>query len=71
MLSDWSRMIRKNWVIPAGSSSAEASNRVSTDPLMADSGVLSSWLTMPRNSANAKRSWLFRVRRVCRSALSL
>ena len=54
MLSDWSRMIRKNWVISAGSRSEAASSRVSTDPLMAAKGVLSSWLTMPRNSARSR-----------------
>ena len=40
MFSDWSRMIRKNWVISAGSSSEAASSRVSADPLMEVSGVL-------------------------------
>ena len=43
MLSDWSRMILKNWVISAESSSEAASSRVSTDPLMAARGVRSSW----------------------------
>ena len=54
MFSDWSRMIRKNWVISAGSSSEAASSRVSADPLMEVSGVRSSWLTMPRNSARSR-----------------
>ena len=54
MLSDWSRMILKNWVISAESSSEAASSRVSTDPLMAARGVRSSWLTMPRNSARSR-----------------
>ena len=65
MLSDWSRMIRKNWVISAGSRSEAFSSRVSVEPLMAASGVLSSWLTMPRNSARSRsrsssgvRSWM-------------
>ena len=56
MFSDWSRMIRKNWVISAGSSAADASSRVSADPLMAASGVRSSWLTMSRNSARSRSS---------------
>ena len=54
MLSDWSRMIRKNWVISAGSRSEATSSRVSAEPLMAARGVLSSWLTMPRNSARSR-----------------
>ena len=65
MLSDWSRMMRKNWVISAGSRSEAFSSRVSADPLMEVSGVRSSWLTMPRNSARRRsrsssgvRSWM-------------
>ena len=54
MLSDWSRMIRRNWVISAGSRSGAFSSRVSVEPLMAARGVRSSWLTMPRNSARSR-----------------
>ena len=54
MLSDWSRMILKNWVISAGYRLELDSSRVSTDPLIAASGVRSSWLTMPRNLARSR-----------------
>ena len=49
-------MIRKNCIISAGSSSDAASSRVVTEPLMEVSGVRSSWLTMPRNSARSRSS---------------
>ena len=47
-------MMRWNCAISAGSRSEAASSRVSTDPLMVLSGVLSSWLTMPRNSDRSR-----------------
>ena len=47
-------MIRKNWSISAGSRSDAASSRVVAEPLMVESGVRSSWLTMPRNSARSR-----------------
>ena len=56
MESACSPMMRKNWSISAGSRSDAASVSVTADPLMAASGVLSSWLTMPRNSARSRSS---------------
>ena len=47
-------MMRKNWSISAGSRSDAASVSVAAEPLMEVSGVLSSWLTMPRNSARSR-----------------
>ena len=47
-------MMRKNWSISAGSRSDAASVSVAAEPLMAASGVRSSWLTMPRNSARSR-----------------
>ena len=63
--SDWSRMMRWNWAISEGCSSPAASSSVSTDPLTAARGVLSSWLTMARNSARS-RSCSSRGVRSCR-----
>ena len=51
---DWSRMMRWNWAASAGSSSPAASSSVSTEPFTAARGVLSSWLTMARNSARSR-----------------
>ena len=47
-------MMRKNWSISAGSRSDAASVSVAPEPLMEVSGVLSSWLTIPRNSARSR-----------------
>ena len=49
-------MIRWNWSVSAGFSAAEGSSRVVTEPLTEVSGVRSSWLTMPRNSARSRSS---------------
>ena len=54
MWSACSPMMRKNWSISAGSRSEAASVSVAAEPLMEVSGVLSSWLTMPRNSARRR-----------------
>ena len=56
MWSAWLSMIRKNCAISAGSRSEESSIRVAADPLMEVRGVLSSWLTIPRNSARRRSS---------------
>ena len=63
--SDWSRMMRKNWAVSEGCSSPAVSSSVSTDPFTAANGVLSSWLTMARNSARS-RSCSFKGVRSCR-----
>ncbi len=47
-------MIRWNWRISAGSRSGSSSSRVVAEPRMEASGVCSSWLTMPRNSARSR-----------------
>ena len=47
-------MMRKNWSISAGSRSDTVSVSVAAEPLMEVSGVRSSWLTMPRNSARSR-----------------
>ena len=54
MWSAWSRMIRTNWRTTAGSRSATESRIVVADPLMEVRGILSSWLTMARNSARSR-----------------
>ena len=53
MRSACSTMMRWNWRISAGSSADPSSNMVVAQPLMAARGVLSSWLTMARNSARS------------------
>ena len=47
-------MMCRNWRISAGSRSDVASSMVVAEPLMEVSGVRSSWLTMPRNSARSR-----------------
>ena len=54
MWSAWVTMMRRNWRISAGSRSDVASSMVVAEPLMEVSGVRSSWLTMPRNSARSR-----------------
>ena len=49
-----SSMTRKNCSTSAGSSAWEAPSTVVVEPLMAASGVRSSWLTMPRNSDRSR-----------------
>ena len=51
ILSAWSKIILWNWRISAGSRVEPSSSRVLAEPLMDVRGVLSSWLTIPRNSA--------------------
>ena len=47
-------MIRKKSPISAGLSVDEAVSKVAAEPLMVVSGVRSSWLTMPKNSARSR-----------------
>ena len=54
MLSDCSTMMRRNWRSSAGSRSSAASIIVVAEPRIVVSGVRSSWLTMPRNSARSR-----------------
>ena len=54
MRSAWSSMTRKNCSISAGSGAGEAPRTVAVEPLIEISGVRSSWLTMPRNSARMR-----------------
>ena len=54
--SDWSRMMRWNWAVSAGSSSPAPSSSVAIDPLTAARGIRSSWLTVARNSARRRSS---------------
>ena len=54
MWSAWSCMMRTNWRTTAGSRSATESRIVVADPLMEVRGILSSWLTMARNSARSR-----------------
>ena len=56
MWSACSSMTRKNCSISAGSGTVEALSTVAVEPLMDISGVRSSWLTMPRNSARRRSS---------------
>ncbi len=54
MWSACSSMTRKNCSISAGSGVVGSPSTVAVEPLMATSGVRSSWLTMPRNSARMR-----------------
>ena len=47
-------MMRTNWRTTAGSRSATESRIVVAEPLMEVRGILSSWLTMARNSARSR-----------------
>ena len=49
-------MTRKNWRISARSGARETPSTAVAEPLMALSGVRSSWLTMDRNSARWRSS---------------
>ena len=49
-------MTRKNWCSSTGSSAGEAPSTVAVEPLMAASGVRSSWPIMPRNSVRRRSS---------------
>ena len=49
-----SSMTRKNCSISAGSAAGEAPSTVAVEPLIEMSGVRSSWLTIPRNSARSR-----------------
>ena len=56
MRSACSSTIWKNWRTSAAPSGEEAPSTVAAEPLMVVSGVRSSWLTAPRNSARSRSS---------------
>ena len=56
MRSACSSMMRKNCCVSAAPKPPVAPSTVAVEPLIAASGVRSSWLTMPRNSARIRSS---------------